>query len=86
MRRIKVKWVKKSKLVLNGEEKVAIAQGDGRIDIDLDHPTHKSGKALLNTRIHELNHLFNWRWREKTVEEHATFLSDALWRLGYRPR
>lgn len=51
-----------------------------RISID----NRLRGRLEMDTTIHELLHAACWDLSEEAVDETATDISRALWRIGYR--
>ena len=60
---------------------------------DSDHPragrkiriaTRAKGRLRLDTLIHEISHAGFPDLDEEAIDEYATDLARALWRLGYR--
>lgn len=43
-----------------------------------------SGKALLETAIHEFLHAANWKWDEEVITNEAHELTEFLWRIRKR--
>ena len=43
-----------------------------------------TGERELDVIVHELTHAAHWDLAEEAVDEFATDLARALWRLGYR--
>lgn len=42
------------------------------------------GKELLDVLIHEMSHAADPRAGEEAIEDQASTIADALWRLGWR--
>lgn len=39
---------------------------------------------MLDTLLHEMGHAAYWDMKEEAIDEAATDIAKALWRLGYR--
>jgi len=54
------------------------------LDKEIAIPIDGDTEAELDTIIHELLHACHWDMSEEAVEETATCVARALWRLGWR--